>query len=155
LRSRSVVRARFNMKTRVLKSFGSVCLSVLLGFSSVAWAFDDCLRESGESSNEQLATGNIETAIPLNIDARSVDKPAGAMHCVATYHAFDVIAQSSSIPSLRQLVSAVPLATFLSNSSTSTGAFGLLGGHPHLGGFISSSPPSRLSRHLVLSVFLI
>jgi len=143
------------MKDRLLKVFGAVCLSVLFAYSGVAWVFADCLQDSEQSKNEQLVSSNSESARPLIIDARPIDKRTGTLHCVATNRAFDVIAQSYTIASLKQLLGGVQFATFPAISSASIGGVGNFGGHPVPGWLVGSSPSRSLARHLLLSIFLI
>jgi hypothetical protein len=131
------VSARINMKGRLIKSFAMVWLSVLFAYSGVAWAFEDCLRESGESAE---AGG-----------------PASEVHCLTIHHEFDAIVQSPSASSLTQPRKAIQLKSSLSSGVAAVGKNMTGGRSPHLDSFITSSPPGfpSRSRYLLLSVFLI
>ena len=146
------------MSGRLIKSLGMVCLSVLFAYSGVAWAFEDCFREGGENTEEQLTTGNSKSQdASLDLVARP-SQPASQVHCLTSHHEFDAITQSSSTSSLIQLRKTVQF-----KSSFSSGGLALAGKNRtgerslHLDWFITSSPPGFLSRsrYLLLSVFLI
>jgi hypothetical protein len=146
------------MKGRLIKSLGMVCLSVLFAYSGVAWAFEDCLRESGENAEEQSATGNSQSRNPsTDFVARSAGGPASELHCLTIHHAFDAIVQSASASSLTQPRKAIQLKSSVSSGVAAVGKNMTGGRSPHLDSFITSSPPGfpSRSRYLLLSVFLI
>lgn len=145
------------MKGRLIKSLGMVCLSVLFAYSGVAWAFEDCLRDSGESAQEQPASGSFGRRDPLvTLLARSAGGPASEVHCLTTHHEFEAIIQSSSASSLTQPRKAIQLKSSLSSRGLVSVSKNMMGGRsPYLDSFITSSPPGFLARYLLLSVFLI
>jgi len=155
LLNRSTIRARFFMKERFSKVFGTVWLSLLLAYSGIAWAFAECSLDGDESAIDLLTSGNRAKASALDAVAPAIDKPIGTIHCVADSRVFDVIAQTLSNTAVKKPLGAVRLVSFQSNSSTSIDGAGRFGRHPALGWFIGSSPPPPLSRHILLSVLLI
>ncbi len=146
------------MKGRFLKSLGMLYLSVLFAYSGVAWAFEDCLRETGESAEEQSAGGSFESRKPsTDFVGRSAGGLASEVHCLTIHHEFDAIVQSSSASSLTQPRKAIQLKSSVSSGVAALGKNITGGRSPHLDWFITSSPPGfpSRSRYLLLSVFLV
>jgi hypothetical protein len=144
------------MKGRFFKSIGIVCLSVLFAYSGIAWALDDCLRESEETVEEQSAIGNFEIRTPSrNFVTRSADAPDSEVHCLITRHEFDAAVQSSAMTSLTQPRKGLQLTFPLASGLTSLGKNLTSGRSLCLDSFVTFSPPGFLSRYLLFSIFLI
>jgi hypothetical protein len=147
------------MKGRLIKCLGMVCLSVLFAYSGVAWAFEDCLSESGESTTEQLAIGDSRSHdASVDLVAPSTGEPASQVHCLTIHHEFDAIVQSLLTSSLTQPRKTIQLKSSFSGDGLALAGKNRMGGRsPHLDWFITSSPPGfpSRSRHLLLSIFLI
>ena len=143
------------MKGQFLKTFGLLCLSALLAYAGVSWAFENCLNDGEKGTHEHSAIANFESHKPLNSNARSPNERVGEVHCLTTHHRFDAIAQTTSIASLFQLRKSVQVKRFALGRFPSNSAIDIFRAHPLRGWFISTLPPGQLSRHLLLSVFLI
>ena len=145
-----------NMKRRVLKAFGTVWLSVLLAYSGVAWALEDCLKDSKETAHEQPAFRSRDSGSPLPDNAaRSSDGPVARIHCLTTHHELDATLQPSTATSLTGSRKGIGLKSPIANELTWFRKVEAAERSPYFDWFVSSLPPGFLSRHLFLSVFLI
>jgi len=143
------------MKRKFIKTFGSLCLSVLLAYSSVAWAFDECLQHGEEHTNEQAVDGRFNSSGLLEVSTRSSEEPVRTIHCVETYNAFDMIASSFSIESLRQSFKDLSSTSFLADNLSATGEVDALKGRSPPIWIGCSLPLGQRPRYLFLSVFLV
>jgi len=151
-----ITRRESNMQRLVLKTFGTVCLSVLLAYSGVAWALEDCLRGSEDTGSEQPAIPGPDDQNPsADLAARFPDGPIAKIHCLTAHHEIDAIVRSSDTTSLTGSRKGIRLKLPLSNELTWFRKVEAAERSHYLDWFVSSSPPGFLSRHLLLSVFLI
>jgi hypothetical protein len=143
------------MKLKILKTFGSLFLSALLGYSSVAWAFDECLSEGETKPNEQVSRRTFYDLGPLAPSARAGDESGNSIHCIPTYRSFDAIAPASSIAALKQSFKDLP-STLLLSGTLAEGAV--------VNAWTGRSPPNWVGdslssgqrpRYLLLAVFLV
>jgi len=145
---------RIFMKQRLLLSSAVVSLSLLLVYSGVVWAFEECFRGSDTVISEQFASVNLQNPNLAKGVARSTGEPLGVLHCVPASQTFDVIAQILPITSFEHFLGLAPLMSRLLERPTSPGGFGFFGGHLLGGGGIVPWASGPVSRYLLLSVFL-
>ncbi len=141
------------MKIKFIKTLGSLGLSVLLAYSSVAWAFDECLQHGEEHTNEQSVDGKFNSPGLFEVSTRSSDEPVRTIHCVETYNAFDMIASSFSLESLRQSFKDLSSTSFFPDNLSVAGEFDALKGRSPPGWIGSSVASRRRPHYLLLSVF--
>jgi hypothetical protein len=139
------------MKIKLIKIFGSLCLSVLLAYASVAWAFDECLQHGEEHSNEQAVDGRFNSSGLLEVSTRTSDEPVRTIHCVETFTAFDMIA--SSFESLRQSFKDLSSTSYFADNLSAPGEVDALKGRSHPSWIGSSVASRHRPRYLLLSVF--
>ena len=141
------------MKSNCAKTFGSLCLSALLAYSSIAWAFDECLPGDEGNGIEQVTRGNFYN-LGLIVSTRATDEPDASIHCVSTYRAFDIITPAS-FESVRPSFKNLPSTLLPPNSFVVRGVINSLRGRspPDWVGYSLSS--GQRSRYLLLSVFLV
>ena len=144
------------MQRLVLKTFGTVCLSVLLAYSGVAWALEDCLRGSEDTGSEQPAIPGPDDQNPsADLAARFPDGPIAKIHCLTAHQGIDALARPSTASSLTECRKGIRLKSPISNELTWFRKVEAAERSHYLDWFVSSSPSGFLSRHLLLSVFLI
>src|SRR5512135_701510 len=117
------------MKQRFLLSSAVVFLSLLLVYSGVVWAFEECFRGSDTVISEQFASVNLENPNLAKGVVRSTVEHLGVLHCVPVSRTFDVIAQILPITSFEHFLGLAPLMSRLLERPTSPGGFGSFGGH--------------------------
>lgn len=146
----------FDMKSKFLKTFGTVWLSMLVAYTGVAWAFDDCLKDGDETVQAQSLDGIRASDSPWwSIDSFPHGPSQVKLHCPPGYYEINAVAQSSSA-SLTQVRKASQLKkSFLAGALTSLNDLETARRSPHMDWFVSSSPPGSLPRYLVLAVFII
>lgn len=149
------------MRSRFLKSLGMLCLSILLLYSGVAWALENCQEEGDASGEERAGFGEMRTAgvdpafgllaSPLNPN----HQPITRIHCLVEHYHVGPMAQISLESCLNCLGDGVLLITSpIDGSVSSSEAKANFTG----GMFERFSPfPSSgaLSRYLLLSVLRI
>jgi len=143
------------MKCKFAKTFGSLCLSVLFAYSSIAWAFDECPQDGAEQAFELAVDGKFTSPGLLDVASRSSEEPVRKVHCVATYHAFDVIASSFRIEGVRHALKDLSSTSFCADSLLAGSVFDALKGRSFPGWMDHSFASGRRSRYLFLAVFLV
>lgn len=118
------------MSCKIAKIFCSLCLSMLLGYAGVAWAFEGCSSEAHDSGDESYGI------VSLLADARSVEGHHELIHCSTNYHNFDVVAATGLPGSLRQS------KDYQRSPSLSPG----IAGRGIASGFTRDSPPGWVDR---------
>lgn len=138
------------------RTLGMVGLTLLLIYSGVAWALEDCSKESDETGWEQMAFGDLTSRTPLPDNAaRPASAPNTGIRCLTNHHEIDAILRPSTATSLKESQNVIRFESPLSVELTLFRDLGLSWKSPYLDWFASSSPPGFLSRYLLLSVFLI
>jgi hypothetical protein len=143
------------MKCKFTKTFGSLCLSVLFAYSSIAWAFDECSQDGAEQAFELAVDGKFASPGLLDVSTRSSEEPVRTVHCIATYHAFDVIASSFRNEDVRHAFKDLSSTSFRADSLLPVRVFNALNGRSPPGWIDHSFASGQRSRYLVLSVFLV
>jgi hypothetical protein len=149
------------MRGRFLKSFGTVCLSILFVYSGVAWALENCLEEADASGEARAGYGERFTAsadaafgLPIS-PLNPIHHPITKIHCLVEHYQVGPMAQASMESRLPRLGEGVLLKTspfggpVLSSATKANflwARFERFSPFPSLG---------ALSRYLVLSVFRI
>jgi hypothetical protein len=146
------------MKTLFLKSLATVSLSILLVYSGVAWAFENCLEndeEHGHAGYIETSITSPESAVPSPVASLNSDRhPFTKIHCVVSHYQTGPMVQVSSGSSLtpsRDLLSEISLA----GGSVIVGKTNSLWLHALFEWYAQLSSSSGVSRHLFLSVFRI
>lgn len=149
------------MRSSFAKSLGTVCLSILLLYSGVAWALENCLEKGEANGDERTEYGETSSAgadpafaslaSPLNPSRHPITR----IHCLVGHYEIGPILQASSEARLTRsgggvLLKASPFHGQVSSSETKTSFLGAI--------FARFSPSpflGALSRHLFLSVLRI
>jgi len=143
------------MKSHLVKAFWPFCLSTLLAYSSIAWAFQECLEGEEGSGLEQVAQATRYDLGSLALSTPAGDEPSDWIHCVSTYRSFDAIAPAFSIGSLRQFLKDLPSNLLLSSSFAKHAVANPSTGRSPPDWFRSSISSGQPSRYLLLEVFLV
>lgn len=143
------------MKSKFHYAFGLMCLSILLAYSSVAWAFDECLYDAEENSTERFARSAFYDLGSIDESSSSSDEAAGIIHCVSTHHAFDIITPGFSIEALRHAQKDLSSTSFRADSLLAVTVFDALRGRSPPRWIDGSLALGKRSRYLFLSVFLV
>ena len=144
------------MKSRFLRSCGIVFLSLVLLYSGVAWALENCLRSGDDVSHPQ---GGL--TIPYLVDpvfaftSRPPHPRETKLHCLESLHQIGPMMQSSTSPRLAPLTEGVPLKSFPSRASAASCDLKDFWLRASFGKFSSFSFLSGLSPYLFLSVLRI
>lgn len=149
------------MRGRFLKSFGTVCLSILLLYSGVAWALENCLEEADASGEERAGYGETFTAgvvpafgllfSPLN----PIHHPITKIHCLVEHYQVGPMAQASLESRLPRLGAGVLLKTSPFDGPVSSSEVKANVSWARFERFSPLPSLGALLRHLVLSVFRI
>lgn len=146
------------MKTLFLKSLATVSLSILLVYSGVAWAFENCLENDEEHEHagySEIPITSPESPVPSPATSLNSDRhPSTKIHCPVSHYQISPVAQLSSgfsLTPIRTLLSKISLAA----GSVAAGQTNSLWLKALLKWYALLSSPSGVSRHLFLSVFRI
>ncbi len=142
------------MQSNSAKTFGLLCLSALLAYSSVAWAFDECLWGDDGNGIERVNEETFDDLGPIGFTGGG-DNTDGLIHCVSTYRSFDVAAPAFSARSVTQSFKDLPSALLPSNNFAAWGELNFLTGRSPPGWASQSFSSGQQSRYLILSVFLV
>jgi len=140
---------RDQMKTSFLKPFGIVSLSVLLVFSGVAWALENCL-EDGED-HEAAASSEGSIGSPVNL----AHHPITLIHCTISHHEIGPMARGSTTLSMAPSGEKTLLKVSLPGGCSVASETNSLWLTSFLDWYLLHSSPSGRSRYLFLSVFRI
>ena len=152
----SVVSAVLKMK-RLITSFGVFCLSLVLAYASVAWAFNPCNADAETLDLAPSVTRNLDME-PLSqeLGARSANESRSVeIHCAETDYEFDIAAATITSASLIQFRKLLHMHSFLPQQFAASPENRMSLKSSHVIGFGSVSPPPVLSRQVFFSVFLI
>lgn len=143
------------MSCRFFKSCGVAFLSVVLLYSSVAWAVEACLFQNEHVEHAASLNGQQhQHDIPLSNDAAAPDRPGVKLHCMDLQYQTELMPETS-LSQWREFFGSIvvqgsPYLALPESSETRDLRLRALFANS------SSSPiPSGLERHLFLSVFLI
>lgn len=145
----------FSMKSHFVKTFWSFCLSTLLVYSSIAWAFQECLAGDEGRGVEQVASATGYKLSSLAPSTRAADGSSDSIHCVSTYRSVDAIASAFSIGSLRRFSKDLNSNPLPSSSLAKYGVANPFTGRSPPDWCRSSISSGHLPRHLLFSVFLV
>ena len=137
------------MKTSFLKSFGSVSLAVLLVYSGIAWALENCLKDCEDHERAAYSEGSITS--PLNL----AHHPITIIHCPVSHYEIGPMAQTSSGSPLARSKQSVVLKTSFAGASVVAREANSLWSRALFAWSRQLSSSSGVSRHLFLSVFRI
>jgi len=149
-----------DMRGRFLKSFGTICLSILLLYSGVAWALGNCLSESGSVDTDhrprqEYGAVTSERADPsTGLAAHLPHRPSGKIHCLDSHDLTRLIVGPSSALRLKPFGSGVLVKSFRAAGLASSSE-ARIAGLVALDWFPPFSLPVSSSRHLFLSVLRI
>jgi hypothetical protein len=142
---------------RLITSFGVFCLSLVLAYASVAWAFNPCNADAETLDLAPSVTRNLDME-PLSqeLGARSADESRSVeIHCAETDYEFDIAAATSTTASLIRYRKLFHTHPFLPQESPASLENRTIVKSSHVIGFSSISPPEVVSRQVFFSVFLI
>lgn len=137
------------MKTSFLKSFGIVSLSVLLVYSGIAWALENCLKDCEDHERAAYSEGSITSALNL------AHHPITIIHCPVSHYEIGPMAQAASEVRLARSEKSVVLKTSLAGGSVIARETNSLWSHALFEWYAQLYSSSGVSRHLLLSVFRI
>lgn len=137
------------MKTSFLKSFGIVSLSVLLVYSGIAWALENCLEDCEGHEGAAHSEGSITSALNL------AHHPITTIHCLVSHYEIGPMAQAASEVRLARSEKSVVLKTSLAGGSVIARETNSLWSHALFEWYAQLYSSSGVSRHLLLSVFRI
>ena len=146
------------MKILFLKSLATLSLSILLVYSGVAWALENCLEDGKayeHTGYSEISITSRESAVPSPAAYLNSDRhPFTKIHCPVAHYQISPMAQASwgsFLKPTRKLLSnlspaAGPLAADQTNSPWLNALFEW---------YARLCAPSGVPRHLLLSVFRI
>ena len=152
-----VVRSEFHaapgykMSVKLIKMTGIICLSILLLFTGVAWALQNCLVEAIRHAPGEHAESAI--ASPEGIDPilarllHSHHQPREKVHCVESRHLMGTMGQPSSVFRLAPSAETGSLGPSFSSDSASSRETKTV--------WLAALSSLGLSRHLLLSILRI
>ena len=138
------------MKTSFLKSFGIVSLSVLLLYSGVAWALENCLEDVEDHDRAAYSSEGSITS-PLNLGHH----PITIIHCPVYHYEIGPIAQAASEFRLAPSEKSALLKVSSPGGSLVASETDSLWSRALLDWYVLLSSSNGISRYLLLSVFRI
>ena len=139
------------MSGKLIKTTAIIALSILLLFSGVAWALQNCLGEAigqGVDEHSEAAIATTERVDPLLARfLHSSHQPREIVHCDKARHLMDPMGQPSSVFRMATADESGSLESSVSSDSPSSR-------EKQMAWLADLSSP-RLSRHLLLPILRI
>jgi hypothetical protein len=139
------------MSVKLIKTTGIICLSILLLFSGVAWALQNCLGEAIRHGADEHAESAIATTegfeLILATFLHSPHQPREKVHCVESRHLMGTMGQPSSVFRLATSGEGILLKSSFSSDSASSRETKTV--------WLAALSSLGLLRHLLLSILRI
>lgn len=147
------------MKTSFVKSLGAISLSVLLIYSGVAWALENCLENGDAEERSEYSENSITPAEAVVLSLASPANPDGhpitIIHCMVSYSEVGPMVQSSSESRLARSEKSALLKVSSPGGSLVASEIDSLWSRALLDWYVLLSSPNGISRYLLLSVLRI